>query len=257
MGGGLWVLSLHPEMRISTPYREWNFTGDIVRMPEFLAPALGNRANTVTLNGRVGDPAEGVLYALGGAGGGLTCFVDGGHICYEYNIFLVYRTKIRTEKTLTPGPVTIQIETCYIEPRPGGPLNIVITVNGEEWATGTVPISVPLLFSANDCLDVGTGRGSRLTRLLRQGTLPVQRRNREHARPVPGELDPSYSTIAQTGCAPKPARSGMVPARSPLDDPRASRRRRQRCSAMRHSASLKSEGDPRLRRASATPHFRS
>ncbi len=43
IGGGLWILVFHPELRISTPYREWNFTGDITRMPEFCAPALGNR----------------------------------------------------------------------------------------------------------------------------------------------------------------------------------------------------------------------
>ena len=45
VGGGLWVVVLHPELRISTPYREWNFAADITRMPEFCAPALGNRDN--------------------------------------------------------------------------------------------------------------------------------------------------------------------------------------------------------------------
>ena len=39
VGGGLWVLVYHPELRISTPYREWNFGPDIIRMPEFCAPA--------------------------------------------------------------------------------------------------------------------------------------------------------------------------------------------------------------------------
>ena len=47
------------------------------------------------------------------------------------------------------------IETSYVEARPGGPLSIVITVDDEEWARGTVPISAPLLFTANDCLDIG------------------------------------------------------------------------------------------------------
>jgi arylsulfatase len=34
-----------------------------------------------------------------------------------------------------------------------------MTVNGEDYSTGQVPISVPLLFSANDCLDIGTCLG--------------------------------------------------------------------------------------------------
>jgi arylsulfatase len=159
VGGGLWIVALHPELRISTPYREWNFTGDIVRMPEFIAPALGNRANTVTITATVGNDSEGVLYALGGAGGGLTCYVEDGHICYEYNLFIIQRTKIRTERTLSPGDVKIEVVTSYLEPRPGGPLNVVISVDGEQWASGTVPVSAPLLFTANDCLDVGTCLG--------------------------------------------------------------------------------------------------
>ncbi|MDQ7879782.1 arylsulfatase [Microbacterium sp. QXD-8] len=155
IGGGLWVPVYHPELRISTPYREWNFTGDIIRMPEFIAPALGNRANKVTIKTTAAEKPEGVLYALGGAGGGLTCFVDDGRIVYEYNLFIVQRTQIRSERSLEPGSHTIVIETSYLEARPGGPLRIVISVDGEEWAQGTVPISAPLLFTANDCLDIG------------------------------------------------------------------------------------------------------
>jgi arylsulfatase len=155
IGGGLWVPVYHPELRISTPYREWNFTGDIIRMPEFIAPALGNRANKITIKTTAAEKPEGVLYALGGAGGGLTCFVDGGRIVYEYNLFIIQRTQIRSERSLEPGSHTIVIDTSYVEARPGGPLSIVISVDGEEWARGTVPISAPLLFTANDCLDIG------------------------------------------------------------------------------------------------------
>ncbi len=163
VGGGLWVPVYHPELRISTPYREWNFTGDITRMPEFCAPALGNRNNLVTINADVPADANGVLYALGGAGGGLTLYVEDGILKYEYNLFILMRTKIQAQRKLPAGPVTIEIETAFAEPRPGGPLNIVITVNGEEFASGTVPISVPLLFTANDCLDIGTCLGGRVS----------------------------------------------------------------------------------------------
>ena len=49
------------------PTREWTFTGDITRMPEFCAPALGNRPNVVTIDADIPANANGVLYALGGA----------------------------------------------------------------------------------------------------------------------------------------------------------------------------------------------
>ena len=45
-------------------------------------------------------------------------------------------------------------------PRPGGPLSITMKVNGQVVATGQVPISAPLIFTANDCLDIGIALGS-------------------------------------------------------------------------------------------------
>ena len=98
IGGGLWVLVYHPELRISTPYREWNFGPTIIRMPEFCAPALGNRANLVTIDAELPEQASGVLYALGSSSGGLTCYLDDGYLCYEYNLFIIMRTKIRSEQ---------------------------------------------------------------------------------------------------------------------------------------------------------------
>lgn len=160
VGGGLWVVALHPELRISTPYREWTFSGDIVRMPEFCAPALGNRANTVVIEAELPGGASGVLYKLGGAGGGLTCYLDKGYLCYEYNLFIVQRTKIRSDKPLPAGRVTITVETTYAEVRPAGPLSVTLSANGTTVASGLVPISAPLLFSANECLDIGTCLGS-------------------------------------------------------------------------------------------------
>jgi arylsulfatase len=160
IGGGLWVAALHPEMRISPPYTQWTFSGDTVRIPEFCAPALGNKPNVVTIDAEIPANANGVLYKLGANSGGLTCFVEDGVLCYEYNLFIIQRTKIRAKEKLPIGKVKIEVETSYVVPRPGGPLNITMKVNGEVVATGQVPISAPLLFTANDCLDIGIVHGS-------------------------------------------------------------------------------------------------
>ncbi len=160
IGGGLWVISMHPEQRITTPYNEWTFSGDTIRMPEFCAPALGNKPNLVAIEADIPADANGVLYKLGANSGGLTLFVEDGILCYEYNLFIIQRTKIRSVETLPTGKVKIEVETRYVEPRPGGPLKITLNVNGEKAAEGTVPISAPLLFTANDCLDIGIAHGS-------------------------------------------------------------------------------------------------
>jgi hypothetical protein len=158
--GGLSVVVLHPEMRISPPYTEWTFSSDTVRMPEFCAPAPGNRPNVVTIDAVIPEATNGVLYKLGANSGGLTCFVEDCILCYEYNLFIIQRTKIRAKEKLPIGKVKIEIETSYVVPRPGGPLNVTMKLGGSVVAAGTVPISAPLLFTANDCLDIGIALGS-------------------------------------------------------------------------------------------------
>jgi hypothetical protein len=81
-------------------------------------------------------------------------------LCHEYNLFIIQRTKIRAKQKLPVGKVKIEVETAYAVPKPAGPLNITMKVDGEVVATGQVPISVPLLFTANDCLGIGIAHGS-------------------------------------------------------------------------------------------------
>ena len=160
IGGGLWVPVLHPELRLSPPYTSWTFPGGITRIPEFAAPALGNKPNIVTVDAEVPANASGVIYALGGFSGGLSCYVKDGVLSYEYNLFELTRTHIKAKDKLPQGKVKIEVETSYIQPKPAGPLKVVMKVNGNEVASGTVPISAPLLFTANDCLDFGVDLGS-------------------------------------------------------------------------------------------------
>ena len=120
-----------------------------------------------------------MLYALGAAAGGLTCYLDDGYLCYEYNLFILQRTKIRSAAKIQAGTATITVTTRYAERRPAGPLDVTLAVDGDEVASGRVPISAPLLFTANDCLDIGTCLGS-----------PVSMDYRERAPfPFEGRID--------------------------------------------------------------------
>ena len=160
VGGGLWIPVAHPELKISTPYKEWTFSGDITRMPEFTAPALGNKENVVTIDADIPANGNGVLYALGGFSGGLSLYVKDGVLSYEYNLFEIDRTQIKATAKLPAGKVKIEVETKYAVKKPAGPLEVIIKANGAEVARGKVPVSAPLMFTANDCLDIGTDLGS-------------------------------------------------------------------------------------------------
>ena len=160
IGGGLWIPVLHPELRLSPPYKEWTFSGDMTRMPEFAAPALGNRDNLVAIDVNIPPNANGVLYALGGFSGGLSTYVKDGTLCYEYNLFEIQRTRSCSAVKLPIGNVKVEVETVYAERRPAGPLDVTMKVNGAVAAKVLVPISAPLAFTANDCLDIGIDLGS-------------------------------------------------------------------------------------------------
>jgi arylsulfatase len=160
IGGGLWSVVYHPEDAPATPYTDWTFTGPIVRMPEFAAPKLGKFDNDVSMEINVPKNANGVLYALGSFSGGLTCFVKDGYLCYEYNLFEIDRTKIKSKSKLPLGDVTIEVVSRLAAPERGSPLNVSLKVNGEVVAEGQVPITAAFTFTANDCLDFGSDLGS-------------------------------------------------------------------------------------------------
>ena len=160
IGGGLWTPVFHPEDGPGTPYTDWSFSGPVSRMPEFAAPKLGNRNNVVSLEVDVPANANGVLYALGAFSGGLCCYVKDGLLCYEYNLFQIQRTQIKAKDKLAGGKTKIEVETKLLAAHPGSPSQVTLKVNGQEVATGQVPITAPLAFTANDCLDFGIDLGS-------------------------------------------------------------------------------------------------
>ena len=163
IGAGIW-LRIHPEDRIKTPYTSWTFDDTTTRMPEFTAPAIGNTSNTVTIDLECGADASGVLYALGGAGGGLTCYMDKGQLIFEYNLMIIDRSIAKSAEKIAPGKHTIVVDTTLKAPKPGAPADIVLSVDGKEVARTAVKMTVPAAFTASETFDVGTDLGSPVSR---------------------------------------------------------------------------------------------
>ena len=163
IGAGIW-LRIHPEDRIKTPYTSWTFDDTTTRMPEFTAPAVGNTSNTVTIDLECGADASGVLYALGGAGGGLTCYMDKGQLVFEYNLMIIDRSIAKSQEKIAPGKHTIVVDTTLKAPKPGAPADIVLSVDGKEVARTAVKMTVPAAFTASETFDVGVDLGSPVSR---------------------------------------------------------------------------------------------
>jgi arylsulfatase len=157
IGGGLWT-RFHPEDMISSPYKTWHFDATTTRMPEFSAPAIGKRSNQVTIHVDVANEASGVLYALGGASGGVTVYMDQGQIFYEYNMLVIERTLAKSDSKLEPGKHKIEISETI--PTPGALAEVVIKVDSKEVLKTTVKRTVTGAFTASETLDVGVDLGS-------------------------------------------------------------------------------------------------
>ena len=157
IGGGLWT-RFHPEDRIASPYRSWQFDTTTTRMPEFTAPGLGRESNHVSIDVESGQDSSGVLYALGGASGGLTLYMDNGKLVYLYNMMIIEQYTAKSVDRIAPGPHKVEVDTTIA--RPGGAAEVVLTVDGREVARTTVNRTVPAAFTASETFDVGVDLGS-------------------------------------------------------------------------------------------------
>lgn len=156
IGAGNW-LRLHPEDRVKSQYDNWTFGPNVRRMPEFAAPGVGRQSTTVTIDADFTDASNGVLYAVGGAAGGLAVYMDKGELVYEYNMMIIENTQVRAGK-IAAGKHQIVIVT-KVE-KPGGEAQVAIKVDGIETANARVPRTVPAAFSATESFDVGIDLGS-------------------------------------------------------------------------------------------------
>ncbi len=155
IGGGLFVPIMRPDLKPSTPYSEWHFSGDMRRMPTFVSPRIQAQANTVAIDLTVPDNPEGVLYAKGGFAGGVALYIHDGRLSYEYNLFEIQRTQIKAQTPLAPGPRRIEVITEMAEAARSMPIKVTLLVDGEEVASGVVPVTAQLGFAPNETFDVG------------------------------------------------------------------------------------------------------
>lgn len=156
IGGGLWSTAMfHPEDAPASSLTEWTFDEPIKGMPESAAPKLGKNSSLVTMDVNVPAKANGVLYALAGFSGGVTCFIKDGFLNYEFNLFEVQRTKIKSKSKLPLGNVKIEVESKLTD-KIGGPMDITLRVNGAVVGQGKVPAAMSLHFTSNATFDIGT-----------------------------------------------------------------------------------------------------
>lgn len=79
-------------------------------------PDWAARAATVSIDAEFSDNTSGVLYALGGSGGGLTLYMDKGQLVYEYNMMIIEWYIARSSQWSTSSTFTVPPATRHTPP---------------------------------------------------------------------------------------------------------------------------------------------
>jgi arylsulfatase len=106
----------------------------------------------------VQDRASGVLYALGGSGGGLVLSMDQEDLVYLYNMMIIEAYTTRTAAPIAAGRHSITVDTTI--DGPGAEGRVVLAVDGVEAGVTTLHRTVPAAFTASESLDIGIDLGS-------------------------------------------------------------------------------------------------
>lgn len=112
----------------------------------------------MTIDAEFKDGSSGVLYALGGAGGGVTLYIDKGHLIYLYNLFIIEQYTARSQAPLAAGKHKIEVVTGIAGPGKGG--TVTLLVDGTEVGNTKLNRTATVAFSASESFDVGLDLGS-------------------------------------------------------------------------------------------------
>ncbi len=161
LGAAFYTSTLHPEEIRSSTLEEWTFFPGQTRIPESMAPKFASGFSSLaTIDLDVPEAAEGVLFCVGGIGGGFTVYMDEGYLCAEYNTISVYRYKARSDEPVAAGKRQIDVEVRFDEKRPQSPATVTLRVDGAQVAEGRIEVTVPAGFTASESFDIGIDLGS-------------------------------------------------------------------------------------------------
>ena len=131
------------------------------RLSENSVLNLKNKSHTVTCEIDVNDPnASGVVVAQGGEFGGWSVYLVDGTPKYCYNLFGIQQFRVSGAGRVPAGTHQVRVEFTYDGGGLGKGGTASIYLDGSKVGEGRVEGTVPLVFSADETLDLGSDTGS-------------------------------------------------------------------------------------------------
>jgi arylsulfatase A-like enzyme len=134
----------------------FTYTGQLGGVPVSDAPSILNKSYTITADVDVPQGGgDGMLATLGGRFGGYGLYLLKGKPVFTYNLVDLERFRWEGQEALAPGKHTIVFDFKYDGPGFGKGGSGVLSIDGKEVATKTIPHTIPFLMSIDETFDVG------------------------------------------------------------------------------------------------------
>jgi arylsulfatase A-like enzyme len=135
--------------------------GGMKRLTENSIVVTKNKSYAVTAEIDVPEEgAKGVIVAQGGAFGGWSLYAKEGRPTYCYNLFGLERFKVYGEEPLAEGDHQVRTEFAYDGGGLGKGGTVSLYLDGNKVGEGRVEATVPMLFSGDETLDIGSDSGT-------------------------------------------------------------------------------------------------
>ncbi len=127
------------------------------RLTENSVLNVKNKSHAVTADLLVPDGgASGVIVAQGGAFGGWSLYLHDGRPAYTYNLFGVRTFKVHSDTQVPAGEHQVRVEFSYDGGGLGKGGTADLYLDGSQIGSGRVDATVPMIFSGDETLDVGS-----------------------------------------------------------------------------------------------------
>jgi arylsulfatase A-like enzyme len=131
------------------------------RLSENCVLSIKNKSHAVTAEIVVPQSgAEGVIVAQGANIGGWSLYVKGGKLKYCYNLGGVKQFYVEAGSPLPPGEHQVRMEFAYAGGGLGKGGKVTLYSDGKKVGEGEVPMTLAMVFSADDGCDVGEDSGA-------------------------------------------------------------------------------------------------
>ena len=134
----------------------FTYSGELSGLPEGDAPNTLNKSYSITAEVEIpAGGAEGMLNTLGGRFGGYGLYLLKGKPVFAYNLLAVEHFRWEGPEALMPGKHTILFDFKYDGAGFGKGGTGVLSVDGKEVASKTIPRTIPFIATADESFDVG------------------------------------------------------------------------------------------------------